>query len=79
MDDRRHCKSRRGIQTVTTKNQSTAIDVGTHPWAVPELANTALGRYGTVQEVAALVAIVAGPESSYVTGAHLTVDGGTNA
>jgi len=26
-----------------------------------------------------LVAFVAGPESSYVTGASLTIDGGTNA
>jgi 3-oxoacyl-[acyl-carrier protein] reductase len=32
-----------------------------------------------VDEVAALVAFVAGPESSYITGANLTVDGGMNA
>jgi hypothetical protein len=36
-------------------------------------------RYGRVDEVAALVAFVAGPESSYITGANLTVDGGMNA
>ncbi len=42
-------------------------------------AATALDRYGSVDEVAALVAFVAGPESSYITGANLTVDGGTNA
>jgi NAD(P)-dependent dehydrogenase (short-subunit alcohol dehydrogenase family) len=30
-------------------------------------------------EVAALVAFVAGPESSFINGANLTVDGGTNA
>jgi 3-oxoacyl-[acyl-carrier protein] reductase len=35
--------------------------------------------YGSVDEVAALVAFVAGPESSYITGANLTVDGGMNA
>lgn len=40
---------------------------------------TALDRFGQVEEVAALVALVAGPESSYITGANLTVDGGTNA
>ena len=35
--------------------------------------------YGKVEEVAALVSFVAGPEASYITGANLTVDGGTNA
>src|SRR4030081_2877882 len=48
-------------------------------WAVPQKAATALDRYGHVDEVAALVAFVAGPESSYITGANLTVDGGMNA
>ena len=32
-----------------------------------------------VDEIAAMVAFVAGPESSYITGANLTVDGGMNA
>src|SRR6266849_4170214 len=48
-------------------------------WAVPQKAATALDRYGHVEEVAALVAFVAGPEASYITGANLTVDGGMNA
>jgi len=48
----------------------------TGEWAVPQKAFTALGRYGHVDEVAALVAFVAGPESSYITGANLNVDGG---
>jgi 3-oxoacyl-[acyl-carrier protein] reductase len=38
-----------------------------------------LKRYGNADEVAALVAFVAGPESAYITGTNLTVDGGTNA
>ena len=42
-------------------------------------AMTPLNRYGTVDEVSSLVAFLAGPESSYITGANLTVDGGTNA
>jgi len=45
-------------------------------WAVPQKAATALRRYGHVDEIAAMVAFVAGPESSYITGANLTVDGG---
>jgi NAD(P)-dependent dehydrogenase (short-subunit alcohol dehydrogenase family) len=36
-------------------------------------------RYGHVEDVAALVAFVAGPQAAYITGASLTVDGGTNA
>jgi 3-oxoacyl-[acyl-carrier protein] reductase len=48
-------------------------------WAVPQKANTALNRYGSVDDIAAMVAFVAGPEASYITGASLTVDGGTNA
>ncbi|RUA28484.1 MAG: hypothetical protein DSY77_15980 [Bacteroidetes bacterium] len=39
----------------------------------------AMPRYGTVDEVAAMVAYLAGPEASYVTGASLTIDGGFNA
>jgi 3-oxoacyl-[acyl-carrier protein] reductase len=39
----------------------------------------ALPRYGTTEEVAAMVAYLAGPEAGYVTGASLTIDGGFNA
>lgn len=39
----------------------------------------AVPRYGTADEVAAMVAYLAGPEASYVTGASLTIDGGFNA
>jgi 3-oxoacyl-[acyl-carrier protein] reductase len=39
----------------------------------------ALPRYGTVEEVAAMVAYLAGPEAGFVTGASLTIDGGFNA
>jgi 3-oxoacyl-[acyl-carrier protein] reductase len=66
---------------ITVNNvQPGPIDTDTNPatgeWAVPQKAFTALGRYGHVDEVAALVAFVAGPESSYITGANLNVDGG---
>ncbi len=57
----------------------TDLNPATDDWATPQKAVTALNRYGRVEEVAALVAFVAGPESSYITGTNLTVDGGTNA
>lgn len=57
----------------------TDLNPATGDWAVSQKNNTALNRYGSVDDVAALVAFVAGPEASYITGANLTVDGGTNA
>jgi 3-oxoacyl-[acyl-carrier protein] reductase len=73
-----------GNRGITVNNiQPGPIDTDLNPasgdWAAPQKANTALDRYGSVDEVAALVAFVAGPEASYITGANLTVDGGTNA
>jgi 3-oxoacyl-[acyl-carrier protein] reductase len=69
---------------ITVNNiQPGPIDTELNPasgeWAVPQKANTALNRYGTVDDIAAMVAFVAGPDASYITGANLTVDGGTNA
>ncbi len=39
----------------------------------------ALPRYGAPEEIAALVAYLAGPEAGFVTGASLTIDGGFTA
>src|ERR1700677_429144 len=73
-----------GSRGITVNNvQPGPLDTELNPaagdWAVPQKAATALDRYGHVDEIAAMVAFVAGPESSYVTGANLTVDGGMNA
>jgi len=73
-----------GGRGITVNNvQPGPIDTELNPasgdWAVPQKAATALDRYGRVDEIAAMVAFVAGPESSYITGANLTVDGGMNA
>src|ERR1700688_1422051 len=73
-----------GSRGITVNNvQPGPIDTDLNPasgdWAVPQKAATALDRYGRVEEIAAMVSFVAGPESSYITGTNLTVDGGMNA
>src|SRR5882724_7394923 len=73
-----------GSRGITVNNvQPGPIDTDLNPasgdWALPQKAVTALDRYGHVEEVATLVAFVAGPEASYITGSNLTVDGGMNA
>jgi 3-oxoacyl-[acyl-carrier protein] reductase len=73
-----------GPRGITVNNiQPGPIDTDLNPaagdWATPQIQNTALKRYGHVDDIAAMVAFVAGPEGSYITGASLTVDGGTNA
>src|SRR5438093_3281406 len=73
-----------GSRGITVNNvQPGPIDTDLNPasgdWAVPQKAATALERYGRVDEIAAAVAFIAGPESSYITGSNLTVDGGMNA
>ncbi|MER7464289.1 SDR family oxidoreductase [Streptomyces sp. NPDC097981] len=54
----------------------TGMNPADGPHAAPQRALTALGRFGTAQEVAALVSFLAGPDGSYATGAEFTVDGG---
>ncbi|AQH02753.1 oxidoreductase [Burkholderia sp. KK1] len=73
-----------GERAITVNNiQPGPIDTDLNPaggdWATPQLEMTALKRYGHVDEIAAIVAFVASDEAAYITGANLTVDGGTNA
>ncbi|MFJ6793616.1 SDR family oxidoreductase [Streptomyces sp. NPDC091268] len=46
------------------------------PYAAGQSAMTALGRFGRPEEIAAVVAFLAGEEAAYVTGAEFSVDGG---
>ena len=73
-----------GPRGITVTNvQPGPVDTDMNP-ATGDYAETlrrtvALGRYGTADEIAALVAYLAGPESGFVTGASLTIDGGFGA
>jgi 3-oxoacyl-[acyl-carrier protein] reductase len=67
------------VNTIQPGPIDTDLNPATSEWATPQIANTALKRYGKVEDIAAMVAFVAGPEADYITGASLTVDGGTNA
>ena len=55
------------------------IDTDMNPAAGFMAGMTALGRYGTADEIASAVAYLASPEAGYVTGAQLTIDGGMTA
>ncbi|MFJ8586580.1 SDR family oxidoreductase [Streptomyces sp. NPDC093595] len=46
------------------------------PYADGQRAHTALGRFGVPDEVASMVAYLAGDAAAYVTGAEFAVDGG---
>ena len=68
----------RGI-TVTTVHPG-PIDTDMNPVDGPgapiQTATTALGRFGTVDDIADAVAYLAGPSGRYVTGTTIAVDGG---
>jgi len=54
----------------------TDMNPATGPFADTLRGLMALGRYGSGEEIAGLVAYLAGPDGGYVTGANLKIDGG---
>ncbi len=73
-----------GPRGITINNvQPGPVDTDMNP-ATSDFAKSlvqlmALPRYGTGDEIAAIVAYLAGPEAGFVTGASLTIDGGFTA
>ncbi|MGI5352709.1 SDR family oxidoreductase [Streptomyces sp. CA-250714] len=65
------------VQPGSTDTDMNPADSGTR--ADSQRALTALGRYGTPEGIAAIVAHLAGPDGSGTTGSTFTVDAGTNA
>lgn len=49
------------------------------PFAAPQRTATALARFGSADEVASLVAYLAGEDAGFITGAELVADGGYGA
>ncbi|MCX5386458.1 SDR family NAD(P)-dependent oxidoreductase [Streptomyces sp. NBC_00083] len=68
----------RGISTTLVHPGpiDTEMNPADGPYADGQRAMTALGRFGSAGEVAAMVAYLAGDDAAYVTGAELAVDGG---
>ena len=73
-----------GPRNITVNNvQPGPVDTDMNP-ATGQFAESlkglmALSRYGQGDEIAAMVAYLAGPEAGFVTGASLTIDGGFSA
>ncbi|MFK3973829.1 3-oxoacyl-ACP reductase family protein [Pseudomonas sp. NPDC087358] len=73
-----------GPRGITINNvQPGPVDTDMNP-ADSDFASSLMGlmaipRYGRAEEIAAMVAYLAGPEAGYVTGASLTIDGGFGA
>lgn len=73
-----------GPRGITVNNvQPGPVDTDMNP-ATGKFADTlrklmAVPRYAAADEIAAMVAYLAGPESGFVTGASLTIDGGFTA
>ncbi len=73
-----------GPRGITVNNvQPGPVNTDLNPGDGPGAANMhrlmALPRHGTVDEIGAMVAYLAGPEAGFVTGASLTIDGGFSA
>ncbi|MFD5570014.1 3-oxoacyl-ACP reductase family protein [Streptomyces cadmiisoli] len=70
--------SSRGItvNTVQPGPVDTDMNPADGPFAGVTRPLIAAGRYGTADEIASVVTFLAGPDSSFVTGATINVDGG---
>lgn len=67
------------VNTVQAGPVDTDMNPADGSFAPAMTAATALGRYGQPDEIGAVVAFLASPAASYVTGAAIDVDGGYSA
>lgn len=64
------------IQPGLTRTPGTTRSFSNHDLLEDFLAGQAINRHGEIDDIARAIRYMAGPESSWVTGQHLTVDGG---
>jgi len=67
------------INNVQPGPVDTDMNPATSDFAKKLVQLMAIPRYGAVDEIASMVAYLAGPDAAYVTGACLTIDGGFTA
>jgi len=67
------------VNAIGTGSIDTEMNPSDGPLAEYQKAATALGRFGRAEEIASVVAFIASPAASYVTGTVIPVDGGYNA
>jgi 3-oxoacyl-[acyl-carrier protein] reductase len=66
------------VNTIQPGPVDTDLNPANGPFAQMLTPMVALGRYGRVEEIAALAAFLASDEASYITGATIDIDGGAS-
>ncbi|MEW6254789.1 MAG: SDR family oxidoreductase [Pseudomonadota bacterium] len=67
------------VNVVQPGSTDTDMNPADGPGSTSQLATMALKQYGSPQDIADMVAFLAGPSGRQITGASFTVDGGANA